>query len=159
MYKIQTTITANASGVISALASSGSGITIDKIYEENNYFNKLAQRGWKYVKLPYVCTYWSYFLVNMMYVDSSQPWFGHWGSFIIDTRNIITHSRDVNTYMADPEKIAMQCFIDSSGPNKAYVAFPNTTHIGFFNLEQIIIWGITMPSKSMLGTIVSTANG
>ena len=153
-----TTITADTSGVISALAS-GSGITIDRIFEDNIYFNRTAQRGWRYVKLPYVCTHWNYFLVNMMYVDSSQPWFGHWGSFLIDTRNIIMHSRDATTYVEDTGKVAQQCFIDTYGQNHSYVTFPNTTHIGIAGLEQVIIWGITMPSKPMLGTIVSTETG
>lgn len=153
-----TTITANASGIISALAS-GSGITIDKIYEENIYFNSSVNRNMRYVKLPYVCTHWNYFLVSMIYVDASQPWFGHCGSFIIDTKNIISHSRNVNNYAEDSQKSAMQCFIDTIGPNSSFVNFPNTTHIGICGLEQVIIWGITMPAKSMLGTIVSTETG
>lgn len=149
-----TTITANSSGVISALAS-GSGITIDKIFEENVYYNKSVNRtGFRYIKVPYAHTHWSYYYVSFLYVDTTTPWYGNWGSFLINTQNIITSSRDKDTWVAD--KVPMQCFTHLDMANRAFIQFPNSNHIATVNLEQIIIWGITMPAKSMLGSIVSS---
>lgn len=149
-----TTITANASGIISALAS-GSGITIDKIYEANDYWNS-SKIDYYYVKLPYAYTYWDYIFVSHLYTETSMPWFGYSGCALINTQHIITASRDPSTFQAT--KSAIQYITsERGGMNKAYVQFPNTTHIRVQGAEQIIIWGIKMSARTMLGTYVSSA--
>lgn len=148
-----TTITADAGGVISALAS-GSGITIDKIYEHNLYWNKSAQRSVYYIKLPYAYTHWSYLFVSHLYIKSDQPWFAYQGSALINTQHIVNKSRDTTTFEA--VKADMQYIMNAGGSNLSYISFPNSTHITVVGAEQISIWGIILPEKTMVGTSVSS---
>lgn len=160
-----TTITANASGVISALASSGSGITIDNIYEENIYWNtSITRQHYRYIKLPYAYTHWNYLFINCLFNDQQdnplQPWIGAVGSFLINTNSIIAASRNPSTGVADRTNLMYSVDTKAAHPGDTYgswVSFPNTTHILIKGLEQLIIWGITIPSKPMLGTLVSSA--
>lgn len=150
-----TTITANASGVISSLAS-GSGITVDKIYEDNIYWEKsTTKRTTRWIKLPYEYTHWSYLFFTMLYAKETQPWFGYLGSMLINTQHIVNAARDPSSFAAN--KADMQYVVSEGGANASYVQFPNKTHIRVSGAEQVIIWGITVPSKSMLGTLVSNA--
>lgn len=151
-----TTITANASGIISAVASGGSGITIDKIYEDDIYFVKTsAIRENRWIKLPYAYTHWNYLFITMLYLKDTEPWFGYQGSVIINTNHIVTASRDPSTFAAT--KAPLEYIMNVNEGNVSYIQFPNTTHIRVHSAEQVIIWGITMPSQTMLGTIVSSA--
>ena len=120
-----TTITANASGVISALASGGSGITIDKIYEDNVYWSSHAD--FRYIKLPYAYTYWDYIFATNLYVVSTTPWYGHSGCILLKTQYIITASRDPSTYAAT--KAPIQYNFNGMGNETSYLQFSNTTHI------------------------------
>ena len=150
-----TTITANASGIISAIASGGSGITIDKIFEDNIYWDKSSPwRNVRYIKLPYAFTHWNYIFASIAYIKSEQPWFAYQGSVLINTSHIVTASRDPSTFAAN--KAPMEYIMNSGGANTSYIQFPNTTHIRVDGAEQVIIWGITMPSKPMLGTSVNS---
>lgn len=159
-----TTITANSSGVISALASGGSGITIDKIFEDNIYWTPNISRLSRYIKLPYAYTHWNYLFISYLYVDQQtnplQTWKGAVGGFLIATDSIVAAARNPSTGAADRADLMYSIDIGSGHPGEAkasWISFPNTTHITIYGLEQIIIWGITMPSKPMLGTLVSSA--
>ncbi|MDE6133045.1 MAG: hypothetical protein K2G04_06720 [Oscillospiraceae bacterium] len=149
-----TTITANANGIISAIAS-GSSITVDKIYEHNIYFNKSASRDPYHIKLPYAYTHWNYIFVSHLYIKTEQPWFAYQGSALINTQHIVTAARDPSTFAAN--KSPMQYILNEGGFNTSYISFPNSTHITVLGAEQIIIWGITMPATTMLGTVVANS--
>ncbi|MDE6710017.1 MAG: hypothetical protein K2J76_05970, partial [Oscillospiraceae bacterium] len=152
-----TTITANASGIISALASGGSGITVDKVYEDNFYWQSSSRSpvSNRFIKLPYAYTRWNYLLITLLHVELSSPWFANIGTILINTQHIVNASRDPSTFAAS--KANMQYLFNGTGANASYIDFPNTTHIHVSSADQVILWGITMPSQSMIGSLVMSA--
>lgn len=150
-----TTITANASGVISSLAS-GSGITFDKIYEDNIYWDKTSsKRPIRWLKLPYEYTYWDYIFFTLLYTKEAQPWFGYFGSALINTKYIVNSARDATSFVAN--KADLEYIVSEGGTNACYIQFPNKTHMKIYCGEQVTIWGLKVPEKTMLATLVSSA--
>lgn len=158
-----TTITADASGVISALASGGSGgsgITIDKIYEKNTYWEKNPVESLKltYVKLPYEVTYWDYIFFSAVYNTIDYPWFGYCGTVLVKTSNIVYEAKDPSTN--SPSKVNMQYLCGQNTMNGSAIIFFNPTHILIKYFDQAVLWGIRAPSitsQTMLGTAVANA--
>ncbi|MCM1330377.1 MAG: phage tail repeat domain-containing protein [Ruminococcus sp.] len=141
------TITADANGVISAIAA-GSGITVDLIYEGNVYWvNGSKDHN---VALPYTHTHWDYYLISMMYSRTADPYFGWSGCVLINTSHIIYKSRD-SSY-ATTQWFQQYIPHAGGGNNVSNIQFRDTTHIYVVNAEQTVIWGIKLPSKTMLGT-------
>lgn len=155
-----TTITADAGGVISALASGGSGITIDRIFEKNTYWTKFTNENAKitYVKLPYEVTYWDYIFLSVVYTTVDTPWFGYCGTVLVKTSDIIYASKDPSAYTAT--KANLQYLLGQNTPNGSAVIFSNPTHLFIKYIDHIVVWGIKAPSivsQEMVGTVVSSA--
>ena len=155
-----TTITADAGGVISALAAGGSGITIDKIFEQNTYWTRFSSEAAKtaYVKLPYEVTYWDYVFISTLYTSVNSPWFGYCGSVLVKTSDIIYASKDPSTLEAN--KAVCQYLLGKLETNGSRIEVCNKTHIKVVYLDQVVIWGIKAPSitsQTMAGTVVSSA--
>lgn len=153
------TISINSSGIISALSSGGTGITIDKIFEKNGYWTNLESEKRGYIKLPYPVTTWDYLLVSGIYAPLNTPVFGYCGTHLIKTAYIIYQSRDKATGAATGGY--QQHIIGMSEINTNYISFFNPTHIYYHNFDKITLWGIKVPSvvsQTMLGTIVANAN-
>lgn len=155
-----TTITANASGIISAAASGGSGITIDKIFEDNIYWTKIPSTEGSDVAnilLPNDVTYWDYLFATIIYCESAKPWFGYGGSALIKTSDIVYASKDPSTYQAT--KANLQYLISKTDiTNAGCLQFFDSKHVKVKHYEQVIIWGIKAPSvtsQKMKGTLIN----
>ena len=155
-----TTITANASGIISAAASGGSGITIDKIFEDNIYWTKIPTTEGSDVAnilLPNDVTYWDYLFATIIYCESAKPWFGYGGSALIKTSDIVYASKDPSTYQAT--KANLQYLISKTDiTNAGCLQFFDSKHVKVKHYEQVIIWGIKAPSvtsQKMKGTLIN----
>ena len=156
-----TTITANAGGVISALSSGGSGITIDKIFEDNLYWKRVNSDADKqtFVKLPHEVTYWDYIFMSAAYCATTKPWFAYPGTLLIKTSDIVYASKDPSTYEAT--KTWCQYQLGQNINNGSRIEFRNKTHIKVVYLDTVIIWGIkasSIVSQTMLGTVVADEN-
>lgn len=156
-----TTITADAGGVISALSSGGSGITIDRIFEDNLYWKRANSDADKqtYVKLPHEVTYWDYIFMSGTYCELTKPWFAYPGTLLIKTSDIVYASKDPSTYEAT--KTWCQYMIGQNTGNGSRIEFRNKTHIKVVYLDTIVIWGIKAPtiaSQTMVGTVVANEN-
>ncbi|MDE7288467.1 MAG: hypothetical protein K2N71_03045, partial [Oscillospiraceae bacterium] len=155
-----TTITADAGGVISALVSGGSGIIIDKIFENNLYWAKVNDITHKqrYVKLPHEITYWDYLFISGIYCTMEKPWFLTVRTILVKTSDIVFEARDPATFEAT--KGTCQYLIGTDSGNGGRIEFHNPTHLKVVYLDNIIIWGIKAPSivsQAMVGTVVSSA--
>lgn len=151
------TISADANGVISALAA-GSGITIDKICTFNQYWaSGSGMIAAVYVRLPHPYTYWDYLFISTGWTAYEMPWYVYNGVALIDTSYILSASK-ASTQTGTSQPWVRYVMYNNIGASGSSFNFPNTTHITFNGTTQGSVWGIKVSGKTTVGTIVSGEN-